>query len=885
VSDEQKKTESATAPPAAPQGAVFQCAACGHSQNLPDGLIGRQAKCPKCGQTGLVGRPKASSSEPDVSDVRVDDLADGDPGSALSRPAAPKAPSREPDVSDVRVDDLADEDPSAALPRPAAPLPSSDSLALEAVQRPEGTLDHLRQFFSGNPALNLLAGLACGVQESLICLALALLVFSVPALGAVFPHALYLTLFPAALGSVFLALHGRLSVAVAGPGPAATLCVLLLLAAVGADLEGHASPQVITATLLAALVLASALTGVVCVVSSRFGLAERIRFLPAEVFGGLLAGFGLLLVKAWFQVLVAGTPALSGLFHLPAAEMGALLVRHLSAWGPPVAFGFVYFLVRICFKGMLWPLLLTLLAIAGWNAALMLGGPVYGPWAALLPQSPDLLDLRAYLAMFDVGTLTQINWSALAAHKEFFAAVAVVAIGPTLVRTTILESILARDADPDAQLRMVGGASMLSGLLGGLPSTLSLSSSLGLRGLGASGPVAGFTVGLVCLAFALHGQALLPHVPLFVPLGILLATGLAMPVSWLLRDSKNPLTRKDDQHTAWIACLLVLVLGPVLGVFSCLGLGLAVALARAVEGGGVKSIQSGDVSHSNVDRSPSERRILRERGSQILILRLQGFLFLGTLYGLLRIIRQRIESISPAGLKFLLLDFGAVSGLGASALHGFRRLEHLARERGLVLFFTSVPLEMEEHLEAMGCRLGDEEGLCRIYLNMDYALESCEDLLLAEAGSLEQRQESLEHLLTAIFPEPRLVPTLMKCLDRVEVPKKRHVIRQGDDSDSMYFLESGKVQVELALPGGKLLRLKKMGPGTVLGEMGLYTSAPRSASVIATERCVLYRLSVERFRLIQDKAPQLAAAVNRFIVALLAERVAEENAKNRAAQL
>jgi len=142
VSDEQKKTESATAPPAAPQGAVFQCAACGHSQNLPDGLIGRQAKCPKCGQTGLVGRPKASSSEPDVSDVRVDDLADGDPGSALSRPAAPKAPSREPDVSDVRVDDLADEDPSAALPRPAAPLPSSDSLALEAVQRPEGTLDH-----------------------------------------------------------------------------------------------------------------------------------------------------------------------------------------------------------------------------------------------------------------------------------------------------------------------------------------------------------------------------------------------------------------------------------------------------------------------------------------------------------------------------------------------------------------------------------------------------------------------------------------------------------------------------------------------------------------------------------------------------------------------
>ena len=48
---------------------------------------------------------------------------------------------------------------------------------------------------------------------------------------------------------------------------------------------------------------------------------------------------------------------------------------------------------------------------------------------------------------------------------------------------------------------------------------------------------------------------------------------------------------------------------------------------------------------------------------------------------------------------------------------------------------------------------------------------------------------------------------------------------------------------------------------------------------------MVYRLSEERFKLIQAKAPQLAAAVNRFIVTLLAERVAEENAKARAMQL
>jgi SulP family sulfate permease len=160
-------------------------------------------------------------------------------------------------------------------------------------------------------------------------------------------------------------------------------------------------------------------------------------------------------------------------------------------------------------------------------------------------------------------------------------------------------------------------------------------------------------------------------------------------------------------------------------------------------------------------------------------------------------------------------------------------------------------------------------------------MEFCEDALLSEAGLLERHTESLEGLLLAGFPEPDLVPLLLKCLERVEAPRNAVMIRQGDASDCMYFLESGRVRVELALPGGRLLRLKKMGPGTVFGEMGLYTNAPRSASVIASEPCVAFRLSAERFALVQRKVPQLAAAVNRFEVGLLAERVAEENAKNR----
>ncbi len=56
----------------------------------------------------------------------------------------------------------------------------------------------------------------------------------------------------------------------------------------------------------------------------------------------------------------------------------------------------------------------------------------------------------------------------------------------------------------------------------------------------------------------------------------------------------------------------------------------------------------------------------------------------------------------------------------------------------------------------------------------------------------------------------------MKVLKRVSVSKGEAVFRQGDESDSMYFVESGRLDVELELEGGKLLRLKKVGPGAVL---------------------------------------------------------------------
>jgi len=168
-----------------------------------------------------------------------------------------------------------------------------------------------------------------------------------------------------------------------------------------------------------------------------------------------------------------------------------------------------------------------------------------------------------------------------------------------------------------------------------------------------------------------------------------------------------------------------------------------------------------------------------------------------------------------------------------------------------------------------------------VFLNLYYGMEWCENKILEAEGLLSLKQKTLPELLAPNFPEPEHIPKLMRALEKVQVKKRQYVFRQGERTDAMYFVESGTLEVEVDLEGGKVLRLKKVGPGAVFGEMGLYTNSTRSASILAMESCTLYRLSLERLRTLEAKDPKLVSAINHYLVGLLAQRLAESNAKVR----
>jgi NTE family protein len=83
---------------------------------------------------------------------------------------------------------------------------------------------------------------------------------------------------------------------------------------------------------------------------------------------------------------------------------------------------------------------------------------------------------------------------------------------------------------------------------------------------------------------------------------------------------------------------------------------------------------------------------------------------------------------------------------------------------------------------------------------------------------------------------------LEEAADDVEVDAGEFLFRQGDPSDALFVLRSGRLQV---LQGD--IVLTELGRGAVLGELGLLTADVRSADIRAVRDSRLIRLSKEQF--------------------------------------
>ncbi len=134
----------------------------------------------------------------------------------------------------------------------------------------------------------------------------------------------------------------------------------------------------------------------------------------------------------------------------------------------------------------------------------------------------------------------------------------------------------------------------------------------------------------------------------------------------------------------------------------------------------------------------------------------------------------------------------------------------------------------------------------------------------------------LSSILIAYFTSNDL-DVLIEYCELLKPKEGEALFRQGDPGDALYFIEQGEVSILLRLEGGKTKHLRSFGPGTVVGEMALYTRQPRSADVITETSCRVRKLSGVNLGRLEREHPQVALQFHAYVVKLLAGRLAVAN--------
>ncbi len=190
---------------------------------------------------------------------------------------------------------------------------------------------------------------------------------------------------------------------------------------------------------------------------------------------------------------------------------------------------------------------------------------------------------------------------------------------------------------------------------------------------------------------------------------------------------------------------------------------------------------------------------------------------------------------------------------------------------GFQIFYSVPGAKFVSQLKEAGATTNDDRHI-HIAESFDYAMVYCEEILLGD-------QEE-EGVATDLVEEMAMVFVIQVNVERIrayftpmELASGETIIHQGDNADGLYYLQSGRLTVFLELPDGGRRRLSAIHEGTIMGEMGLYSGAERSTTVVADGLCRIFHLSLEHFTSMQRDDPVLATELDRYVIRLLSQRL------------
>lgn len=679
-----------------------------------------------------------------------------------------------------------------------------------------------------------------------LSISLAVLIFSGEA-SAELPRAAGAFAVAAGVTSIWLALRSQvLPVATSiqdGPG--------MVVAVLAANYVAEEQTRIVDIFVL--LGLTTALSGMALWLLGHFGLGSLVRCMPTTVIGGFIAGTGWLLFKGGFDVMAATTLGLNDFGRLFAPELGRF-------WLPGFALGLLVWGISTQDRLPAWAVgVTTLLAAVGFYvvsaqtssiAAIEEAGWLIGPF----PESSGA-------AIVSVGELTGANWSGLLATLPGIVGVAGLTAVAMLLNAAGINSQRGSRVDLNHELRATGVANIIASPLGATPGFHSLGGTALLDKLDVRTRAVPLAIGCVFVLLGVGGVQVIGYVPRMIPGGLLIFLGASILQQWgkMMQQSSNTVERVLS-----VAIVLVIAwMGILPGMAAGLLATCAVFVLRYSKVDPVRVHGSGASHQSLAERTAAEQAVLDEHADRLAVFQLQGYLFFGSLALLERQIRSQALGRDPntAAVDAVVLDFGQVTGIEASATGMVHELQTELEAKGVMVILSSLPHRVRRSMESDVAGLGDGA-----FVSLDAALEFYENCRLP---AIDLRAPTIDLPLA----RKTLSAPLYERFEIVHIEPGHVLSRQASPSAGVFIVESGSLTAYRLSSDLVWQRLRQIAALGVVGDIGLISGFTHPATVVADTRITGLWMSNTAYRMLRRDSAELTGELHEFLLRRQTERV------------
>eukprot|EP00729_Bicosta_minor_P001132 gene1132-11604_t len=263
-------------------------------------------------------------------------------------------------------------------------------------------------------------------------------------------------------------------------------------------------------------------------------------------------------------------------------------------------------------------------------------------------------------------------------------------------------------------------------------------------------------------------------------------------------------------------------------------------------------------------------------------------------------LNRRVGTSRKLATKYLLIDFGSVTGLDATAARSlFATLLQLLNLYSIKLIITAANSSVDKILRMHGIITDENADMVRVFETADEGLEWCEEELLARLARRPDRNTTVLELEDSSTTSMQALKQILQAnmdedqIDALDLISKTHILekyfkkiklQKGDPifdegkphAPAMTWVDRSRLIPARWKPsriGSQYLprkvRVLRYDAGGIIGELDFTLRQPRSFSSEALENTVVYVLSRDDFSTMEKEHPQIAIGVQHRLLTSL----------------